>query len=110
VAFVIVLPCYPNIFYVIKIMCLVVMMLNIYREPSGNGDIFAQGLRDKNTEIAFVLTKADKCSGSQGKIARRRVGEHLRVPHGELLPFSAKARSGKGDIWRVIETVYRPKP
>ncbi|MDO9515986.1 MAG: ribosome biogenesis GTP-binding protein YihA/YsxC [Syntrophales bacterium] len=89
---------------------LVVMILDIRREPSGNDDMLAQWLRDNNIEIAFVLTKTDKISRSQGNIARRKIGEHLGVPHDELLPFSAKTRSGKDEIWRVIETACFPKP
>lgn len=89
---------------------LVVMILDIRREPSGNDDMLAQWLRDNNIEIAFVLTKTDKISRSQGNIARRKIGEHLGVPHDELLPFSAKTRSGKDDIWRVIETACFPRP
>ncbi len=89
---------------------LVVMILDIRREPSGNDDMLAQWLRDNNIEIAFVLTKTDKISRSQGNIARRKIGEHLGVPHDELLPFSAKTRSGKDEIWRVIETTCFPRP
>ncbi|TFG91636.1 MAG: YihA family ribosome biogenesis GTP-binding protein [Syntrophobacterales bacterium] len=89
---------------------LVVMILDIRREPSGNDDMLAQWLRDNNIEIAFVLTKTDKISRSQGNIARRKIGEHLGVPHDELLPFSAKTRSGKDEIWGVIETACFPGP
>jgi GTP-binding protein len=87
---------------------LVVMILDIRREPSGNDDMLVQWLRDNHIEIAFVLTKADKLSKSQGNIARRKIGEHLGVSHDELLPFSAKTRSGKDEIWRVIENACSP--
>ncbi|MBW2561312.1 MAG: YihA family ribosome biogenesis GTP-binding protein [Deltaproteobacteria bacterium] len=89
---------------------LVVLILDIRREPSENDDMLVQWLRDHHMEIAFVLTKADKVSRSQGNVARRKIGEHLGIPHDELLPFSAKTRSGKDEIWRVIEQACRSKP
>ncbi|MBA7565427.1 putative GTP-binding protein EngB [subsurface metagenome] len=89
---------------------LVVLILDIRREPSENDDMLVQWLRDNHIEIAFVLTKADKFSRSQVNMSRRRIGEHLGVPYDELLPFSAKTGSGRDDIWRVIETACLPKP
>jgi len=89
---------------------LVVMILDIRREPSGNDDMLAQWLRDNHIAITFVLTKTDKISRSQGNIARRKIGEHLGVSHDELLPFSAKTRSGKDEIWQVIEKACFPRP
>ena len=79
-------------------------------EPSENDDMLVQWLRDNHIGIAFVLTKADKFSRSQGTVARRKIGEHLGVRYDELLPFSAKTRSGRDDIWRVIETACLPQP
>ena len=89
---------------------LVVLILDIRREPSENDDMLVQWLRDHHIEIVFVLTKTDKLSRGQGTVARRKIGEHLGVPHDELLPFSAKTRSGKDEIWRVIEQACRSKP
>jgi len=89
---------------------LVVLILDIRREPSENDDMLVQWLRDNHIGIAFVLTKADKFSRSQGTVARRKIGEHLGVRYDELLPFSAKTRSGRDDIWRVIETACLPQP
>jgi len=89
---------------------LVVLILDIRREPSENDDMLVQWLRDNHIEIAFVLTKADKLSRSRVNMSRRKIGEHLGVPHDELLPFSARTRSGMDEIWRVIETACLPKP
>jgi GTP-binding protein len=89
---------------------LVVLILDIRREPSENDDMLVQWLRDNHIEIAFVLTKADKFSRSRVNISHRKIGEILGVPYDELLPFSAKTRSGRDDIWRVIETACLPKP
>ncbi len=89
---------------------LVVLILDIRREPSENDDMLVQWLRDHQIEIAFVLTKTDKLSRGQGTVARRKIGGHLDVPHDELLLFSAKMRSGRDEIWRVIETACFPRP
>jgi len=88
---------------------LVVLILDIRREPSENDEMLVQWLRDHHIAIAFVLTKADKFSRSRAAAARRKIGEHLGIPYDELLPFSAKTRSGKDEIWRVIETVCLSK-
>ena len=82
---------------------LVVMILDIRREPSENDSRLIQWLRSNNIEIVFVLTKADKFSRGQVNISRRKIGEHLGVPYEELIPFSARTRYGKDEIWKVIE-------
>ena len=84
---------------------LVVMILDIRRKPSENDALLIQWLRNNNIKIVFVLTKTDKFSRDQVNISRRKIGEHLGVPYDELIPFSAKTRYGKDEIWGVIESV-----
>jgi len=87
---------------------LVVMILDIRREPSGNDDQLIQWLRSNNIKIVFVLTKVDKFSRGQVNISRRKIGEHLGVSYDELVSFSAKTRYGKDELWRVIEGACSP--
>jgi GTP-binding protein len=82
---------------------LVVMILDIRRKPSENDNQLIQWLRSNNIKIVFVLTKTDKFSRGQVNISRRKIGEHLGVSYDELVPFSARTRYGKDDLWRVIE-------
>ena len=82
---------------------LVVMILDIRRKPSENDDQLIQWLRSNNIKIVFVLTKTDKFSRGQVNISRRKIEEHLGVSYDELVPFSARTRYGKDEIWRVIE-------
>lgn len=82
---------------------LVVMILDIRRKPSENDDQLIQWLRSNNIKIVFVLTKTDKFSRGQVNISRRKIGEHLGVSYDELVPFSARTRYSKDDLWRVIE-------
>ena len=82
---------------------LVVMILDIRRDPSENDEQLIQWLRGNNIEIVFVLTKADKFSRGQVNISRRKIGEHLGVPYDELVPFSARTRYGKDELWKVIK-------
>ena len=89
---------------------LVVLILDIRREPSENDDMLIEWLCSKQISVVFVLTKSDKLSRSRVNMARREIGKHLAVPHDNLLPFSAKTRSGKDEIWRVIETTCFPRP
>ncbi|MBN2397432.1 MAG: YihA family ribosome biogenesis GTP-binding protein [Deltaproteobacteria bacterium] len=83
---------------------LVILILDIRRVPSEHDGMLIEWLRSRQINVAFVLTKADKFSRSRMIAARRKIGEHLGIPHEELLPFSAKTRSGMGEIWRTIET------
>jgi len=87
---------------------LVVMILDIRREPSEHDDMLIEWLRSRRIATVFVLTKADKFSRGRVTVARRQIGEHLGVPHDDLLPFSAKTRSGTNEIWRAIETACFP--
>ena len=89
---------------------LVVLILDIRREPSENDDMLIEWLRRRDINVAFVLTKADKLSGNQLAVARRKIGEHLGVLHDAILPFSAKTRSGRDDIWRTIEKACHSTP
>ena len=82
---------------------LVIMILDIRREPSENDDQLIQWLHSNNIKTVLVLTKADKFSRGQVNISRRKIGEHLSVPYEELIPFSARTRYGKDEIWRMIE-------
>ncbi len=87
---------------------LVVMILDIRRDPSHDDDQLIQWLRSNAINTAFVLTKADKLSKSRVNISRQKIGTHLGISRDELIPFSAKTRSGKDEIWRVIETTCYP--
>ncbi len=87
---------------------LVVMILDIRREPSEHDDMLIEWLRSRQINVAFVLTKSDKFSRSRAIGAHRTIGEHLGVPHEGLIPFSAKTRAGVGEVWRVIEAACLP--
>jgi len=88
---------------------LVVMILDIRREPSAEDNQLIGWLRSNNITVVFVLTKVDKYSRGQVNISRRKISEQLGVPYNELVPFSAKTRYGKDDLWRVIEQACRSK-
>lgn len=89
---------------------LVVMILDIRRNPSENDGQLIQWLRNNNIKTVFVLTKTDKLSRGQVNISRRKIGEDLGVPYDELIPFSARTRSGKDELWRMIENACSPDP
>ena len=87
---------------------LVVLILDIRREPSEHDDMLIEWLRRRDINVVFVLTEADKLSGNGRAMARRKIREHLGAPRDAVLPFSAKTRSGRDDIWRAIETACLP--
>jgi len=87
---------------------LIVMILDIRRDPSRDDEQLIEWLRSNTINTVFVLTKADKFSKSRVNISRQKIGKHLGISCDELIPFSAKTRSGKDEIWRVIETTCYP--
>ena len=87
---------------------LVVVILDIRRKPSAEDNQLIEWLRMNNISIVFVLTKVDKYSRGQANISRQKISEHLEVPYDELVPFSARTRYGKDDLWRVIESACSP--
>ncbi|HPQ44518.1 MAG TPA: ribosome biogenesis GTP-binding protein YihA/YsxC [Syntrophales bacterium] len=87
---------------------LVVMILDIRRDPSEEDTQLIQWLRMNTIAMVFVLTKVDKYSRSRMNVSRRMIGEQLGVLSDELIPFSAKTRYGRDDLWRVIEDACSP--
>lgn len=82
----------------------VVVILDIRREPS-QGDLdLLHWLESYGIPAIIVLTKADKLSGGKktsqaGKLGRMLTGLSSEKP----VPFSARTREGRRDVWKRIE-------
>jgi GTP-binding protein len=83
---------------------LVILILDIRRDPSAEELAFIHWLRLYNIPFLFVLTKIDKLSKNQRSVRWRSIKEFIGVTANPVL-FSARTGEGKGDIWKTIWNV-----
>jgi GTP-binding protein len=83
---------------------LVVLILDIRREPSEGDLTLLRWLELYRTPVLCVLTKTDKLSRGQAAIRRRRIEETPGIPP-DLPPllFSARTGDGREAVWKAIE-------
>ncbi len=87
---------------------LVVLILDIRRDPSAEDRQLIHWLRFYGLNFIVVLTKTDKLSGNQRRDRLRRIGADLDLPPATaVIAFSAKNREGKDPLWREIEKAIR---
>ncbi len=88
---------------------LVVLILDIRRDPSGEDRQLLEWLRHYGLPVLVVLTKADKVSRSQRAERQRLIGADLGLPTGvSTLLFSAQTGEGKDLLWREIAKATGP--
>ena len=92
-----------------KVLRLVILILDIRRDPSDEEFAFLHWLRIYNISVLVVLTKIDKLSRSQTAVRRRRIKEVLDLPTDTVL-FSARTGEGKAAVWRLIREVLDREP
>ena len=61
-------------------------------------------LRHAGRNFVVVATKADRISNNQRRSSLQKLSEQLQVSVEQIVPFSAKAQLGHGELWRVIRT------
>jgi len=87
-----------------KALRLVILILDIRRDPSKEELAFIQWLYMYNIPFVIVLTKIDKLSRNQQAVRWRRIKEFLDLTANPVL-FSARTGEGKGAIWKAIRDV-----
>jgi GTP-binding protein len=82
---------------------LVVLILDIRRDPSEEDLQLIQWLPFYQIPFLIVLTKTDKVSNNEFAERRRRIVERVGpIPETPLVVFSAKTGAGKELLWREI--------
>jgi GTP-binding protein len=82
---------------------LVVLILDIRRNPSQEDHQLIDWLRYYRLPLCIVLTKIDKLSRNELAAQQRRIGVDLNLPpESHPISFSAKTGEGKELIWREI--------
>ncbi len=88
---------------------LVVVILDIRRDPSGDDIALAEWLSHHGIRHLFVLTKADKLSGNERRRRRQSISGRLGLAGDEdLILFSAKTGEGRDLLWREIQKASGP--
>jgi GTP-binding protein len=81
----------------------VVLIMDIRRIPGMQELNFIEWLRYYTIPGILVLTKSDKLSKNKQITQRKAIADALGVPKEEPIPFSAKSRMGKDDLWDALE-------
>lgn len=84
-----------------NVLRLVILILDVRRDPLTDEFAFLHWLRLYNVSVAVVLTKIDKLSRSQAAVRKRRITEALELTKNPIL-FSARTGEGKASIWKAI--------
>lgn len=83
----------------------VVLIMDIRRTPGIEEKNFIDWLALYHRPCILVLTKADKFSTSARKKQRQVIATALDMDPSTLIPFSAKSRLGKPDVWSAIDRI-----
>jgi len=92
-----------------KTLRLVILIVDIRRDPSAEELAFIQWLHMYNIPFLFVLTKIDKLSRNQRAVRWRSIKDSLGLTANPVL-FSARTGEGKGAIWKSILDVLDREP
>lgn len=86
---------------------LVVVIIDIRREPSEEDLSLIHWLSFYDRDVVFVLTKADKLSKNQMNSRVKEIRKHIRtVADSDIILFSSKTGYGKEALWKkIIESV-----
>ena len=82
---------------------LVVVILDMRRDPSKDDISLVDWLSHYNRPVIFIVTKADKLSKNQAVVRVRKIRQILEgCNDAEIILFSAKTGLGKDAIWQKL--------
>ncbi len=81
----------------------VVLIMDIRRMPADHEFNFIDWLTEQHLPCIPVLTKTDKLSKTRQMKQRFSIAKLLGMSPDQLIFFSAKNRSGRTEVWHVIE-------
>ena len=86
----------------------VVLLIDIRHEPSENDIMMYDWIHHYHEKVIVVATKADKLKRSQLQkhISMLKKGLNMRE-NDIILPFSAKTKQGREEIWEAFQNVYQ---
>ena len=88
-----------------KTLRLVVLILDVRRDPSEEDLQLIQWLSFYQIPFRIILTKRDKVSNNEFARQRLRIADRIGLPAGTpFVPFSARTGVGKDLLWREIRS------
>ena len=81
----------------------VVLIMDIRRMPADHEFNFIDWLTEQHLPCIPVLTKTDKLSKTRQMKQRFSIAKLLGMSPDQLILFSAKNRSGRTEVWHIIE-------
>lgn len=94
--------------YLIKRDCLkaIIMLVDIRHEPGENDRMMYDWLKHYGHRIIVVATKSDKLNRSQIPKHKKMLSAAFGLEKEDILiPFSSEKKSGKEELWNVIEEI-----
>lgn len=82
----------------------IIMLVDIRHEPGENDKMMYDWLKHYGHKIIVVATKSDKLKRSQLPKHKKMLSQALGLEKEDILiPFSSENKSGKEELWAVIE-------
>jgi len=82
---------------------LCVMLVDVNIPPQELDHQLVEWLRHMDRNFVLAATKADRVSGNQLRTSIRKLSSQLGVDPAQIIPFSAKARTGQDELWKAIK-------
>lgn len=84
----------------------IIMLVDIRHEPGENDKMMYDWLKHYGHKIIVVATKSDKLKRSQLPKHKKMLSQALGLEKEDILiPFSSENKSGKEELWNIIEEV-----
>ena len=84
----------------------IIMLVDIRHEPGENDRMMYDWLKHYGHNIIIVATKSDKLKRSQIDKHKKMLKTAFNMEKDDiLLPFSSETKSGKDELWAIIENV-----
>lgn len=82
----------------------IILLIDIRHEPGENDKMMYEWLRHYGYKIIIVATKSDKLKRSQLQKHTSMLRKALNLDKEDILiPFSSETKSGRDELWEVIE-------
>lgn len=83
---------------------IVFLLIDIRHDPSANDKMMYDWILDRGYKPVVIATKADKIKRSQLQKQVAAIRRGLAVVEGtKIIPFSSETKSGREEVWNLIE-------
>jgi len=84
----------------------IILLLDIRHEPGENDKLMYEWIKHYGHKIIIVATKSDKVKRSQVSKRLSVIINSLGLAEEDfIIPFSSENKSGKDELWKVIESI-----